>query len=516
MPPIPHPGAPPARLIYELPARPLVARLSDQLGRPADLADMPDEEIDRLAALGFDHVWLMGVWDTGTAGGEIARRQPWLRERWRELFGTDGEPEIVGSPYAIASYRVAAELGGDDALACLRARLARAGIRLILDFVNHHTAIDHPWVVAHPDWYVTGDEALRATEPEAWFDEPIPGTRRWLAHCRDPYFPPWTDTAPLDFRNPEVQEAMAGELVGIAERCDGVRCDMAMLTLADVFRSTWAGRSLPPQRDAGPTEFWSQAIVAVRATGRPFVFIAEAYWDLEWRLQELGFDFTYDKTFNDRARRPDGRGLVAHLRADLDFQRRSVRFLENHDEERAAATLTPERHAALALVAATVPGMFLIQDGQLEGARLRAPVQFWRQPDEQVDAAVRSSYEALLGALVGSGLRHGSCLAIEALPGWPGDATHEAFVARLWRARDGRPYLAVANLGTTAGQCYLRLHLPEVAGGTVVLADALGDAVYDRSGHDIVGGPGLYLDLPAAGHHLFALMTREVTGARDR
>jgi hypothetical protein len=507
------PGHP---LLYELPARPLVARLSDQLSRPASLADVPDEEIDRLAALGFDYVWLMGVWDTGMAGGEIARRQPWLGSRWRELFGVDSEPEIVGSPYAIASYRVAADLGGDEALARLRQRLARAGIGLILDFVNHHTAVDHPWIAAHPDWYVAGAETARDAEPDAWFETPIPGTRRWLAHCRDPHFPPWTDTAPLDYRNPEVHQAMTSELLAIAERCDGVRCDMAMLTLADVFRSTWGDRSLPPARDTGPTEYWSRAVAAVHATGRPFVFIAEAYWDLEWRLQDLGFDYTYDKRFLDRARQPDGRDLVAHLWADPDYQRRSVRFLENHDEDRAAAVLTLERHAALALVAATVPGMFLVQDGQLAGARLRAPVQFGRRPDEPIDNAIRSSYEALFDAIAQSELRHGSCLAIRPLPAWAGNPTHETFVARLWRAPGGRSYLAVANLGATAGQCSLRFPLHEATGRTVVLADLLGDARYERSGDHIVAGPGLYVDLPASGRHLFVLTTRKATGSLDR
>ena len=491
-------------LLYELPAGPLVARLSDQLGRPASLADVPDEEVDRLAALGFDHVWLMGVWDTGTAGGEIARRQPWLRDRWHELFGTDSEPRILGSPYAIARYRVAADLGGDEGLACLRERLARAGMGLVLDFVNHHTAIDHPWIAAHPDWYVSGDEAARLAEPEAWFETPIPGTRRWLAHCRDPHFPPWTDTAPLDYRNPAVHDAMSRELLAIAERCDGVRCDMAMLTLDEGFRRTWADHSIPPEGDPEPAEFWSRAIAAVRAARRPFLFIAEAYWDLESRLQELGFDYTYDKTFLDRTRQTEGRGLVAHLRADADYQGRSVRFLENHDEDRAAAIFTPERQAALALVTATVPGMYLVHDGQLEGSRLRTPVQFARRPDEPVDAAVRTSYESLFSAIASSGLRRGSCAAIEPLPAWAGNPTHEAFFARLWRAPDGRRYLAIANLGPTAGQCRLRLPLDAVAGQTVVLDDLLGNAHYERTADDFTD-PGLYLDLPAAGRHLFRL-----------
>lgn len=263
-------------LLYELPARPLVARLSDRLGRPATVNDVPDERIERLAALGFEYVWLMGAWDTGTAGGEIARQQPWLRERWSELFPARGEAEIIGSPYAIASYQVAADLGGDEALAGLRQRLHRAGIGLVLDFVSHDTALDHRWIEAHPERYVNGDGAVRDAEPDAWFEAPTSGPRRWLAHGRDPHFPPWTDTAALEYRNPDVHEAMTRELLAIAERCDGVRCDMAMLTLDDVFRSTWADRSIAPRRDAGSAEFWSRAIATVRETGRPFVFIAEA------------------------------------------------------------------------------------------------------------------------------------------------------------------------------------------------------------------------------------------------
>jgi len=39
--------------------------LSDSLERPAILADIPDEFLDQVAALGFDYVWFLGLWQTG-------------------------------------------------------------------------------------------------------------------------------------------------------------------------------------------------------------------------------------------------------------------------------------------------------------------------------------------------------------------------------------------------------------------------------------------------------------------
>jgi len=494
-----------APLLYEVATGPWLARLSARSGRPVTLGDVPETEIERIASLGFDYLWPMGVWRTGEAATRIAREQPWLRERWREGFPEAAELDVTGSPYAVSEYLVDDGFGGEAGLARLRERLARAGIGLVLDVVPHHTAVDAPWVREHPEWYVAGDETQRAADPAGFFQEPVPGTGRWIAHCRDPYFPPWTDAAPLDYRSPAVHEAMIGTLRSIARRCDGVRADMAMLVLADVFRQTWDQRSLPPADGDGADEFWPAAIAAVRQEHPDFVFIAEAYWGLEWRLQQAGFDYTYDKTFRDRLVSGDGPGLAAHLRADEEFQRRSVRFLENHDEDRAAATLPLDRHRAGAVLAATVAGMWLIHDGQLEGARFRSPVQFARRPDEPADEAIRAFYERLLGALAATHLRDGHPLRLEPVPAWPGNPSHEAFVAHLWSSPGPEVRLAVVNLGATAGQCRLPLPLPSGFGGpAIVLTDLLGKDRYERSA-DESRDPGLYLDLPAQAFHLFEL-----------
>lgn len=497
--------APPAApLLYEVATRPWLARLSTRHGRRVTLGDIPDDEIERIAWSGFDLLWPMGVWRTGAESARIAREQPWLRERWSEAFPGGEPPEIVASPFAVSEYVVADDVGGDTGLERLRDQLARAGLGLVLDFVPHHTAVDAPWVRDHPAWYVAGSDAQRATDPTGYVDTPIPGTSRWIAHGRDPYFPPWSDTVALDYRNPAVHEAMKRVLRGIAERCDGIRADMAMLVLDDVFRSTWTDRSMPPV-EAGPAgEFWLDAIAGTRADRPGFLFIAEAYWGLEWHLQQLGFDYTYDKTFYDRLVAGDGPALAAHLRAEEDMQRHSVRFLENHDEARAAEELPFDQHRAGAVLAATAPGMFLVQDGQLGGARFRSPVQFARRPVEPVDELIHAFYGRLFGALEATRLRRGVPLRLAPQPAWDGNPTHEAFVAHLWTGPGDRLHLAVVNLGATVGQCRLPIAAPRLTNRSVVLDDVLGTVRHERRGDELLS-PGLFLDMPAAGYHLFRL-----------
>ena len=135
---------------------------------------------------------------------------------------------------------------------------------------------------------------------------------------------------------------------------------MAMLVLPDVFQRTW-GISTEP--------FWARATSAVRAQVPDFVFMAEVYWDLEWALQHAGFDFTYDKRLYDRLEHGPARAVREHLYAGLDFQDHLARFLENHDEPRAAATFPPGKHQAAAVITFLAPGLRFFHQGQREGKR---------------------------------------------------------------------------------------------------------------------------------------------------
>jgi hypothetical protein len=155
---------------------------------------------------------------------------------------------------------------------------------------------------------------------------------------------------------------------------------MAMLVLPDVFERTWGIAAEP---------FWPEAIPRVRAQHPGSCFMAEVYWDLEWTLQQQGFDYTYDKRLYDRLRHEGARAVREHLQAGLDFQDRLARFLENHDEPRAAATFPPARHEAAAVVTYLAPGLRFVHQGQMEGRRVRVPVHLGRGPVEPVDAGPR-------------------------------------------------------------------------------------------------------------------------------
>src|SRR3954465_5138779 len=196
--------------LYQINTRVWLTELSRGLGRAATLDDVPDSEIDRLAELGFDWVWLLSVWQTGSAARQISRGNPeWLHE-FQETLPDLREEDIPGSGFAITDYSVHASLGGDAALARLRGRLRQRGLRLMLDFVPNHMALDHPWVEDHPDYFIGGSELDPARAPPNYTWVKRKSGDLLLANGRDPYFPGWPDTLQLNYGNAATQEAMIG------------------------------------------------------------------------------------------------------------------------------------------------------------------------------------------------------------------------------------------------------------------------------------------------------------------
>jgi glycosidase len=268
--------------------------------------------------------------------------------------------DLSGAPYCIRRYFPDPRLGGTEGLAAARRALSRRGLRLILDFVPNHAAPDAPWLDDHPEYGVSGDEGDLMADPAAFLR--VMG--RVFARGADPYSPPWPDVVQLNAFSPALRKAAGEVLQEIAGQCDGLRCDMAMLVLNDVFAATWGHRvGDPPDED-----YWPERIQAVRRNCADFLFIAEAYWGRETDLLNQGFDLCYDKVLYDRLLFGDAASVRAHLSAPEEWQERLLRFLENHDEPRAADAFPPGRHEAAALVAATVPGGRLFHEGQGRGA----------------------------------------------------------------------------------------------------------------------------------------------------
>jgi glycosidase len=478
-----------------------------EVGPGATLDDLPDAFLDRLAGLGVDVVWMLGVWQTGPAGRAVSRSRPDWRSEYLAELPDLREEDVTGSPFAVQAYTTHRDFGGDAALARLRERLRRRGLRLLLDLVPNHTALDHRWVGEHPEFYVHGSDDDLRREPHNYCRLDTARGPAVLAHGKDPYFPGWPDTLQLNYRHAALREAMTEELLAIAGHCDGVRCDMAMLPLPDVIRRTWGDRARPADGTAPvDSPFWPEAVRRVRARHPDFRFLAEVYWDLEWELLQQGFDWTYDKRLYDRLVGSDAAGVRAHLGAGLDFQRRCARFLENHDEPRAAAVFPFARHRAAAVLTFLTPGLRFLHDGEIQGRRVRVSMHLGRRRREAVDAQVQDFYTHLLECLRRPGPRAGRWQLCPCRPAWDGNPTWGAFVAFAWDAKDGPPLLAAVNDGPTQGQCYVAWPWPDLGGKRVVLRDLLSAARYDRDGDDLLGR-GLYLDVPAWGCHVFEVVT---------
>ena len=283
---VPHP------FIYEINTWVWLDELSEREGISIDLGSVPGSEWDAIAALGFDVVWLMGVWERSAAGIAIALENAALLESFRRALPDLRTEDVVGSPYCIRAYTVDAHLGGPAGLAVARAALAERGVGLFLDFVPNHVAPDHPWTQTHPEYFVRGSDDDLARDP-ASFVRVGDGV---LANGRDPYFAAWPDVVQLNAFSPDLRAAVIETLSSIAAQCDGVRCDMAMLMMNDTFARTWGERA-----GAVPeTDYWPTVISAVKSAYPGFVFLAEAYWELEWALQGQGFAYCYDKRLYDR------------------------------------------------------------------------------------------------------------------------------------------------------------------------------------------------------------------------
>lgn len=471
--------------LYQINTRVWLTELTRQLGRPATLDDVPDAELDRLAELGFDWLWFLSVWQTGPGAQQVSRNNPEWRREFQETLPDLREEDIAGSGFAITGYTVHTSLGGDAALARLRERLKRRGLKLMLDFVPNHMGLDHPWIEAHPDYFVSGAEHDLTSAPQNYTRVKRRGGDLILAYGRDPYFSGWPDTLQLNYANPATQEAMIGELVRIAGQCDGVRCDMAMLVLPDVFERTWGQRA---------PLFWPTATQRVRAGVPDFVFMAEVYWDLEWTLQQQGFDYAYDKRLYDRLREGHARPVHDHFRAGLDYQDKLARFLENHDEPRAAATFSAEVHQAAAVISFLSPGLRFFHQGQFEGRMKRISPHLVRGPHEPVNEHLAEFYDRLLAILRQPTVRDGQWQLLESTPGWDGNWTHDCCLVFGWQGPEGEALVVAVNYAPNQSQCHVRLPFPELAGKKWQLQDQLRPVSYEWNGDDLQGR-GLYLDL---------------------
>jgi glycosidase len=486
-------------LIYQINTYIWLNSLSTKYQTPITLANVPAAELDMLGALGVDAVWLMGIWQRSDAARRSALN--YVHE-YKPVLPDLTEADVIGSAYAIGAYDLDARLGGRDGLAALRLQLQQRGLLLLLDFVPNHTATDHAWISQDPACYVQGGPRELKKRADTFFavhdnwERPLV-----LAHGRDPYFPSWIDTAQLNAFAPAYRQRAIDTLNDIATLCDGVRCDMAMLMLNSVFEQTWG--SVVGEAD-GP-EFWQVVIEHVKQSYPDFIFIAEVYWGLEQRLQELGFDLTYDKALYDHVVSANIGQMKHHLSAAHEYQKRTVRFIENHDEPRAASHIGIAKSKAAAVLVCSTPGMTLLHDGQLTGRRIKLPMQIGRQPNETPNTDLQAFYHTLLREMRTPIYQRGTwtlfgCTAAEA-----GDLGHHHLVAYGWF--DNTDYrLVIVNLTDRWSRAIVKVDAwTRLQQGAWSLVDVLGNARPIHFGGDHLLRHGVYVEVDGYGAHIYRL-----------
>ncbi|MFM7539630.1 MAG: alpha-amylase, partial [Planctomycetota bacterium] len=316
-------------------------------------------------------------------------------------------------------------------------------------FVPNHVGLDNPWAATPPDWFFRCDASSSTGKAEAAH----PGGP-FLKHGKDPYFPPWPDTFQLNLFHPAVRSAQQEVIASIATLCDGVRCDMAMLPLPDVFLTTWGHESIDiPGVAADQSDYWPGIIKAARDISPGFQFLAECYWDREWDLMCQGFDYCYDKRLYERLAHGDSHEVSGHLMAEPRFLYKCAHFLENHDEDRSTEVFK-ERLNAAAVVTYLSPGLRFFHHGQEHGFKLKDSVHLSRAADERRDPLTLAFYKRLL--TVSSWAANRPWKRLQPRQAWEGNPSHGNLIA-MQIGNGSQALLAVVNYSSAQSQGSLAL-----------------------------------------------------------
>lgn len=412
------------------------------------LSSVPDEEWLDLRRKGFDIVWLVGVWQSSPESEQIAKKDKNVLDRAKALSPNFG-PDVIGpSPYSIYLYYLNPELGFEWELKATREKLNSMGMKLMLDIVSNHTAKDAPYVHEHPECFIQGNEQDYKEHPDWFFESEKDGKKIYIAYGRDPNFPPWTDTAQLNYYNPDTHREMMEALMRIADAADAVRCDMVMLSLNDMHGNIW-NKMLKQQGFTCPkNEFWTTAIQAVKEKYPSFIFLAEVYWGLEWRLQEMGFDYTYDKVTYDRLLYHGPSEVHGHLRAEKLYQKRSARFIDNHDEKPSLVLFGKQKALAAATVISTIKGLRLYTQNQIDGVNAQPPLQLTEPYPRTMDSEVKRFYSNLLSITNHPAFHGGEWNLLEVNRASKDDKTNTNIIAWKW-AQHRTVKLVVVNYANT-------------------------------------------------------------------
>ncbi len=485
--------------IYEINTRVWLKRFNQSTGN-CTIKDVPKEYWLNLSSLGFDCVWLMGVWKTNESVIKKYCFEPGLVGDYNKALKDWTDTDVIGSPYSIDTYEINPTVGTEGEFIELKIFLNSIGIKLILDLVTNHFSAHSQLIESNPDLFLTAGEDFLERNSYTFFKSETIGDKVF-AHGRDPFFPAWQDTVQVNYFSENARKFMINVAKNMTKICDGVRCDMAMLSLNNVFENTWSAALSQGNFQKPQKEFWDECIAEVKELREDFLFIGEAYWDLEWELQKLGFDYTYDKKLYDRIKSENVGEIKAHLMAENDFQEKSVRFIENHDEERAITSLGIEKSKAAAIIISTIRGMSFFHDGQLEGRKVKLPVQLGREPIEKDNPNQVEFYSKLLRITSSEIIKYGTWELLNPNPSWPTNITYKNILA--WKfTYNNRKRLIVINYSQEVSQCRLEFNLTNYP-TKFKLKDILNFKTYFRKTEEVVK-EGLFIELGPFKSHIFS------------
>jgi hypothetical protein len=393
------------------------------------LDQIPDEELDTLASRGFSGLWLIGLWERSPASQKIKQMC--------------GNPEAVASAYSLFDYKIAGDLGGQEAYQNLKERAWRRGIRMASDMVPNHMGVYSKWVVEHPDWFIglnySPFPAYTFNGPDLSWDERVgiyledhyydrsdaavvfkrvdrwTGGEKYIYHGNDGTSMPWNDTAQLDFLNPEVREAVIQTILHVARQFPIIRFDAAMTLAKRHYQRLWfpepgTGGAIPTRAEQGmtkdefnariPKEFWREVVDRVSEEAPDTLLLAEAFWLLEgYFVRTLGMHRVYNSAFMNMLRDEKNAEYRLVIKNTLEFDpqilKRFVNFMNNPDEETAAAQFGKgDKYFGICTMMATLPGLPMFGHGQVEGFAEKYGMEYQRAYwDEHPDGDLIQRHE---------------------------------------------------------------------------------------------------------------------------
>ncbi len=405
-------------------------QLSRVYGREIRTLDaIPDEELDTLARWGVTGLWLIGLWERSKASERIKRMR--------------GNADAVASAYSLDDYRIAIDLGGDEAYATLRDRAWARGIRLASDMVPNHMGIDSRWVIEHPEWFLslpeppypvysyTGPDLSpdprvgMVLEDHYWDDSDAAvvfkrfdretGEERYVYHGNDGTSFPWNDTAQLDFLDATLREQVIQTILAVARQFPIIRFDAAMVLAKKHIQRLWwpepgSAGAIPSRAEHAipksefdrrmPAEFWREVVDRVAEEVPGTLLLAEAFWLLEgYFVRTLGMHRVYNSAFMHMLRDEDGAGYRKVIKETIEFDPqilgRYVNFMSNPDEKPALQQFGKgDKYFGVATVLATLPGLPMLGHGQVQGFREQYGMEFRRAMlDEKPDPRLVERHE---------------------------------------------------------------------------------------------------------------------------